>query len=135
MRTQDCRTEVSDLIGVPFVYNGRDEKAGLDCYGCARVVYERMTGILPIDFATPSDGNPDACSAAVLAQMNKYWRKVSGPAKGVFVVFVLPGYLHIALCLDEDRFIHAWRDTNGVTIEDLSGSWERRILGYYRYVV
>lgn len=35
------RTDISDLIGIPFVEFGRDPKKGLDCYGLAIEVEKR----------------------------------------------------------------------------------------------
>ena len=42
----------SDLLGVPFLRHGRDEKCGMDCLGLVLTVTERMG----VDFPDPLAG-------------------------------------------------------------------------------
>lgn len=38
---------LEDLIGIPFVYDGRDLRAGVDCWGLAMEIYKRKGRKLP----------------------------------------------------------------------------------------
>lgn len=119
-----------DLIGVPFVYNGRDTTHALDCYGLVLELYRRIGITLP-DYRTPDH------EAATIAQLFTdgvvQWRRCE-LKPGAALLIRLSGYhWHVGIYLGNDRFIHTTEDTGGVTVERLS-VWHRKIEGFYDFV-
>ena len=118
-----------DLVGTPFVDGGRS-KEGIDCWGLAKEMFSRQ-GIKVNDY------NISAMNSIKVSRELKgnepYWEKLSAAQKGCLVLLRLDcqGWAnHVGVCIDENRFIHAYRRT-GVVIDRLS-KWKSRIVGYYK---
>lgn len=121
--------DYADLIGVPFVYNGRDKKKALDCYGLVREIHRRNGIELP-DYHTTKGDAPTI--SALMAKGKRLWKPVK-PKVGSVILMRIDGYYwHVATYLGDDQFIHTSEATGGVCIERLH-AWEQRIEGYYEY--
>ena len=105
-------TDFDDLIGVPYVEDGRDPGTGLDCYGLVLVIAERI------------GRRPE-------------WREVpfsSRQAGDVLALSVLGVPGHTGVVIDAERMIHAARG-KGVCVERYTGvAWRRRVSGVFRFV-
>lgn len=117
-----------DLIGIPFVDGGRDEK-GLDCWGLVRLAFARQ-GILVEDYDIA------AVKAETIAEKMKeqeaHWQKLDAPEIGCLVLLRLtPGCWanHVGIYVGNGKFIHAYLAT-GVCIDRLK-HWQARIVGFY----
>lgn len=119
----------SDLIGIPFEYGGRDVEESLDCYGLILHIENCINGKDLPDFGSSSDGGR---VVAMMSGALHLFEPVEA-REGAILLFRVPGYMHVGYCLEDDRFIHTWEESGGVTIERLSG-WERRMIGAYKYV-
>lgn len=121
----------TDYIGIPFKYGGRDRKE-LDCYGLVMLLYKELKGIEIPDVISPQ--TLAEISTVVESQKQSYWQKCE-PKEGAVLIFGIKGYgAHVGYMLDNDRMIHTWEKTSGVTIERLSiNGWNRRLLGCYEY--
>lgn len=121
-----CASDISDLIGIPFKYGGRDE-FGLDCYGLVKVLYEREGHFVP-DYFSPTEA--PAITHQILSGLTTWERVEVKP--GAMLVFRVPSMLHVAYYLGHDQMIHAWEGSGGVTIERFS-FWQKRLIGAYVY--
>jgi cell wall-associated NlpC family hydrolase len=119
-----------DLIGLPFE-NGTRGPDKFDCYGLVKFLIERDTGQRVPDYESPED------SGRVHALMTcsiLFWNQLPGPRVGSMVMFRLGREVcHVGYVISNDRFIHAWEKTGGVTTERLA-DWDKRIVGFYEYI-
>jgi cell wall-associated NlpC family hydrolase len=120
----------SNYIGIPFAYGGRDHN-NLDCYGLVMLLYKEVHGI----------ELPDVVSPTFLEEIHKLVASESlkwTPCElevGTVIIFNIRGYgSHVGYYIGDDKFIHTWEKTSGVTIERLSLSWQHRILGKYKWI-
>ena len=122
-----------DLIGVPYVLDGRDSKQGFDCYGLVREASRRMGYDTP-DYYNPE--NDPSFLYAVGTKQEEYYISLTKPEPGCIVTFrVHHNYTtHIGIVLDDcDQFIHVMRNKN-VCVERLhSIFWRDRITGFYKW--
>lgn len=120
--------DVADLIGVPFVYGGRDAENALDCYGLVMECARREGMTLP-DFGSSQD------QAEIMAMMTAslpQWNQIEKRAGAV--AFMRVGRTtHVGYIVDPHHMIHSWEASGGVTIVRLA-DWQHRILGFYEYV-
>lgn len=119
--------EYSDLIGIPFEYNGRGPDK-FDCYGLVRHIHEQK-GIQIPDYSSPSDGA--MITAMMLGELRLWGNCELKP--GAVLLFRVPGNLHVGTYLGDDWFLHTWEPSGGVVRERLS-DWENRLMGIYEYV-
>lgn len=121
--------EYADLIGVPFVYNGRGPES-YDCYGLVREMWRRAHGVALPDFVSPINQG-EQCALGVL-QLVQHWKEVPRQPN-VMVAFRIGDLVsHCGFMLDDSTFIHAWRKSGGVTTVSVE-LWLRRVAGFYRY--
>lgn len=105
--------DISDLIGIPYREHGRDSR-GYDCYGLA-IEVERRLG------KTLLDAVYDNTHDERFKDMNCPTLNIKPTDKielGTLIEMTLKGELHIGVCLDRDRFIHATVN-QGVRISSL----------------
>lgn len=120
--------DISDLVGVPFVYGGRGPEA-FDCYGLVMECARRDGVTLP-DFGFASD---QALVAAMMGVTMPQWEPVE-PQAGAVVLFRVGRFVcHVGYLLDAGRMIHTWDKSGGVTIARLD-DWKQRIVGFYKHV-
>lgn len=119
----------SNYIGIPFKYGGRTNKE-LDCYGLYMLLSKELDGI-----EVPDVQSADTLEviADLISKEKPKW-KPCDIEEGALVLFSIKGYgAHVGYVIDQDRMIHTWEKTGGVTIERLSLGWKHRILGCYKY--
>jgi cell wall-associated NlpC family hydrolase len=120
----------SKYIGIPFEYGGRDYKS-LDCYGLVMLIYKEIHNVDIPEIISPNTLKEIA--SLVDSEIPKW--KPSPIEQGSVIVFNIKGYgSHVAYMIDNDRMIHTWEKTGGVTIERISLGWKNRVLGSYKYV-
>ena len=118
----------SDLIGIPFEFGGRGPDS-FDCYGLLAFLLERDHGIEVPDFQSPTEAK------YIIAKFHNQigqWQECQ-VKKGAMLAFRVPGNLHVGYYIGDDKFIHAWKGSGGVTIERFS-LWKQRFLGAYEYI-
>ena len=121
--------DYSKYIGIPFKYNGRDYNS-LDCYGLVMLLYKELHGIEIPDVISPEFVE----DIHVLAASEKLKWQTAELEEGTVILFNIRGYgSHVAYYIGEDKIIHTWEKTSGVSIERLSFSWKHRILGLYKW--
>lgn len=131
-------TEFADLIGIPFVWGARGPHA-YDCYGLVMEMARRSGCPVPefCDTVNWSDFNPNrnGTAAAVVAAALPQWERIAKPEAGAVVLFRMGRIIsHVGFMLDDERMIHAFEDSGGVTVQRLHQNWQQRIVGFYRYV-
>ena len=123
--------DYSKYIGIPFKYGGRDKNA-LDCYGLVMLLYKELHNIILPDMASP-EYLKDIEDLMNVEKLN--WTP-SPIEEGAVLIFNIKGYgSHVGYYIGEDKMIHTWEKTSGVTIERISFSWQNRILGSYKYEI
>jgi cell wall-associated NlpC family hydrolase len=118
----------AELVGVPFAYGGR----GPDSYDCYGLVLEcaRRDGITLPDFGfADNQARISAMMGATLPQ----WHETAAAPGVVALLRVGRWVSHVGYLLDENRMIHTWSESGGVTIERLD-IWKHRIVGLYKHV-
>jgi cell wall-associated NlpC family hydrolase len=124
--------EWKDLIGIPFAYGGRGPDT-FDCYGLVRELHKRMDQDIP-DYKSPHDA---ARITALMMGELRLWEQVEQGVCAVPLIRVTTRSgeinLHVGFMVDRFRMIHTWEDSGGVVVERIE-QWQRRILGFYRYV-
>ena len=121
---------INDLVGVPFVDEGRSLD-GFDCYGLVREVYKRFGVEIPE--VNVSVYNCKRAQEEINEAASKEWRKIN-ELQIPCVLLTTPhaGFAqHIACYIGSNKLIH----TNiniGVLVEPLY-KWKNKILGYYQY--
>ena len=120
--------DYSDLIGVPFVYGGRDPAQSLDCYGLVMECARRNGVELP-DFGFADD---QALVAAMMGASLPLWRECE-PKDGAVALMRIGRYVaHVGYLMGTNFMIHAWKDSGGVSIVRVK-DWQHRIVGFYEY--
>jgi cell wall-associated NlpC family hydrolase len=127
---------VSDLIGVPFVDDGRDV-TGLDCWGLAMLVLARLGKQIP-DYRVRCDATDEISTLVETAKTDSRWKQVETPIPGDLVAIradsrIPDAVQHFGVYIGEGRFIHILVN-HGVAIARISDRfWIRKIAGYYRW--
>lgn len=123
-------------LGVPFKFNGNSIAEGFDCINlCCAVAKDRGISMKNINHAfTTIDSYHYLMSEE---QENKDWLKVpySPDIKDCLVLFKINGKAsHVGYMLDDLSFVHIMENSR-VTVEKITSiQWERRILGFYKYI-
>lgn len=118
----------ADLIGKPFLDGGRGPSA-YDCWGVLQAVLHRL-GKTPTDF--PS--NPDLLRYAIADEWQPLEAHQVQPGDGVLLRSADPRWQwHIGVIFDGCHMLHA-REGVGVCIERFDSlTYQRRIVGFYRF--
>ena len=140
---------LGDMVGVPYIYKGRDPKNGIDCYGLVieaarRLGYQSPDYDDPIFISQIAGKNKEAGDAAAEYKVfpteivfDDYFTKIENPEPGCLVLLcVIPPYVtHIGVVLDDcNQFIHSASKNKNVCIERLNAiSWRHRIKGFYKW--
>lgn len=133
--------EYGDLIGVPFVGNGRSKETGFDCYGLVQEMFRRAGRTLPDYTADFKDVQQIDALIRENAATEANWRKVPKhaeiPVPCVMAIrFGVPRGVvnHTGCYIGEGKFIHA-RENIGVCVDRIdSPAWRGVIEGVYEYV-
>jgi cell wall-associated NlpC family hydrolase len=129
--------KVRDLIGVPFVQNGRDPKTGLDCYGLFKEVQKRI-GIDVPEFEMTVYDALSINMIAVSQEQTGNWKKLEIPKPGCLVAMCidakLPNVLqHIAVYLEGNKILHTIDNHNVSVFRTDHLFFKNKIMGYYEW--
>jgi cell wall-associated NlpC family hydrolase len=121
----DC----TDLVGTPFKFGARAPSGEFDCYGLVMECLRR-NGVEVPDFGfSESQGVISAMMGVTLPQ----WEEIDQAPGAVVLLRVGRWVSHVGYMLDQDRMIHTWEKSGGVTIQRIS-EWKQQIVGFYKYV-
>ena len=121
-----CRAK--ELLGLPWVHQGRNPNLGLDCAGlCIEVL--RTSGVIidaPADYGRAA--NPEKMQYII----DTYCDKVSHPMGGDFLLIKFRHTpRHLGIVIDKKTMIHSY-ENKGVIVQELNRFWTDRIVGIYR---
>ncbi len=119
-----------DLIGTPFVPNGR-KPGRLDCVGLVIEVLRRLGCELPAYLSDEASLHRALADNGPLSSAHRL--EIAEP--GCVVLLRSPNQAgrHLGIMLDGTNMLHASEDTGTVVTESLAHSiWGRRVLGFYR---
>lgn len=124
-------------LNIPFIEQGRD-RAGVDCYGLLRLVYQEQRGI---DLPSYTEGCTTKDDMRILTALARgevitQWHPVPLAEVRLFdaVIFRMKGEpIHVGLVLDAEYFLHSMRGVWSVIERMQSIAWRHRIVGAMRY--
>jgi len=125
-----------DLIGIPFINNGRDINKGFDCYGLVMEVYRRNGIELPEFYADCTDIT-SIHDIYVKEKQTPKWimlnrKDITAPCL-VAIRFNSTVVNHTGVYIGNGKFIHT-RLKVGVNIDRIdSPAWRNLIEGFYKF--
>lgn len=130
-------TWATQYLKLPFVDRGRD-RAGLDCYGLVRLIYQEQRGILLPSYTEGYATTDDKTEITALArgEIATRWKPIPIETVQLFdgVILRIAGLpIHFGMVLDEQYFIHTMRGVWSVMERWQSLTWQRRVVGAVRY--
>jgi len=136
---EDCalpKPDFRDLIGVPFAYNSRELKNGLDCLGVVMEARRRL-GLYTPDIRI-------ACYDAVeiglaVVEEAQKWVRLEDPTPGCIALMAIdperPGMIqHLGVYIGDGRIIHTLFKVNSSVIRIDDPYWSKKIKGYYEWI-
>jgi cell wall-associated NlpC family hydrolase len=127
--------DLSGLIGIPFVQNGRDPAKGLDCWGLCREVFRRY-GIDVPDFQM-------ACYDAfqihdAVESERPFWIRLDEPEDGCLVLFALDAFApdiiqHLGVYVGEGKILHTLEKRGSSLIRLNDRFFGKKMRGFYRW--
>ncbi len=124
-------------VGVPFKERGRD-RAGWDCWGCVRAVYQEQRGIeLPSyveGYQTVTDVKE--IEAMMRGEVASNWVEVPPAEVAVFdgiMLRVMGEPIHFGVIVAPYFFLHALKSVGTVIERYDSILWNKRVLAFMRW--
>lgn len=132
MYNNDCYK----YLGTNFKFNGNSIEEGFDCINlCCAIAKDRGVPMKNINHSFTNIDNYH--NLFEQKDNNSEWLPLTNldDLTNSLVVFKINGKIsHVGYMLDEVMFIHIMEHSK-VTVEKItSPQWERRIVGFYRYV-
>lgn len=118
-----------DMLGTPYLENGRYGDAGIDCYGLVIELLRRDGK--PIPDIYNRKGGQDACHDIFTANLHA-WREVECRPGAIALIRLGKRISHCGYVLDDYWLLHTWEKSAGVTKERIT-DWRHRIVGFYEY--
>ncbi len=121
-------------IGIPYKEKGRDLD-GIDCWGLVRLVYKQEYNISLPSFSGEYIQQDVDRIQDLISQYKEGWEPLEKPSEGCLVLFrILGTESHIGVAISSTHFLHA-REGQDSAIESFdSPQWNKRIIGYFKYV-
>ena len=120
-------------IGIPFYDGGRDE-TGIDCWGLARLVYDKEFGIKLPSFDGKYTTKDTELVEELFATYRENWTEVQAPEKGNLVLFRILGQAcHVGIAISPTHFLHSIEGSSSAIEKFDSVNWRNRIVGYFKY--
>lgn len=124
-------------VGIPFRDHGRD-RAGVDCWGLAWLIYRDELGItLPDYLGYASAEEQEEVSALFLgAAASPLWVPVTGQAQPFDIALFRRGRLttHLGVVVRPGLMIHVEGEDHAKLAGHCVGAWGRILAGHYRHV-
>lgn len=124
------------FIGLPYLPFGRD-RAGCDCWGLAKVVYQDELAISLPDYLGYSSIEEHAELAAVIAgaTTSALWLPVDGAPEAFDIAVFRRGHLetHVGIVVRPGLMLHIARDDCAKLETYRTGPWSHRLTGHFRH--
>jgi cell wall-associated NlpC family hydrolase len=129
--------ELRDLIGIPFLQNGRNPAIGLDCWGLCREVLKRFGLDVP-DFPQAVYDAIEIDARFSGETRTGRWEKIDAPVPGCVVAMAIDPDLpqaitHLGVYIGAGRVLHTINKLNSSLFRTDDRFWGRKIRGYYRW--
>jgi cell wall-associated NlpC family hydrolase len=127
--------EIADLIGIPFVDEGRDPATGLDCWGLFVLAQKCLGNIVP-DFKVSCFNTEGITGFFEIARES--WTPVEVPVPGDAVLMTLDPFMpnmiqHFGVYLGRGRFLHTLQKTHSHLSRIDDRFYKNKIRGFYRW--
>lgn len=126
-----------NYVGIPFKENGRD-RDGCDCWGLLTMIWQQEFG-KPLPEYTGHRWKPHGSAKEIGPDVSDYVSQFTliKPEQAVMgdgVLIRMRGHpLHVGLVLEPGWMIHSHEEADSCIEDYRRPTWERRILGFYRY--
>lgn len=125
------------FVGLPQLDHGRD-RAGCDCWGLARIVYQEELGVSLPDYLGYTSVEEHGEIAALIdgAQQLPMWVPVTGTPLAFDLAVFRRGRLstHIGIVVRRGLMLHMAGE-DGAKLERYDGgAWRHRLTGHWRHV-
>lgn len=130
--------EARGWLGVPYLHQASDWRAGCDCVGLVRGVWRALCGPEPdMMLAYSPDWSEARGLETVLEAASNHLQTVAdgGALPGDVLVFRWRPHLpakHCGILVTPDRIVHAYQAAGKVTESDVS-HWTKRIVGVFAF--
>lgn len=126
----------NDFVGIPYVEFGRD-RAGVDCWGLAKLVYAEILGIeLPsyIEQYTSQEERHELDALISSAAGSETWATIAQATTFDIVVF-RRGHMeaHVGIVVSPGLMLHTSTGDHSRLEHYSSGRWAHRLTGIYRH--
>lgn len=124
-----------DLIGIPFVDEGRDSSIGLDCWGLVMAALRKHGKEVP-DFKVSAFSTRAIDGAYVIAV--KDWQRIPEPEEGAVVALAIDpdapeAVQHFGVCIGGRHFLHTLWKIKSCTARLDDPFWSKKIRGFYKW--
>jgi cell wall-associated NlpC family hydrolase len=128
--------DLSGLIGIPFLDQGRDPAVGLDCWGMFMEVQRRFGNHVP-DFRIPCKATPQI-GEIVSSELGK-WERIEEPEAGCAVLMAISPEMpdvvqHFGVYIGNGKFLHTLEKTGAIVSRVGDAFWSKKIRGFYRWI-
>lgn len=129
---------LNDYIGIPYRENGRD-RDGCDCWGLLALIYAEQLGT-PLPEYTGKrwehGDKADQVGPGAAAYASMFELIPAGSERlGDGVLIRMRGHpLHVGMVVEPGWMIHAHEGADACLEQYRRPEWEKRVLGFYRYL-
>lgn len=126
----------SKYVGMPFKQHGRD-MSGADCYGLHWIIgtveYGQTLPKYDVEYADAHDRNE--VGTLIRHEMSACWEECEAENGSLILLRVMGQPWHVGTVIAPGIFIHIIEGSNACIERYDSKNWNRRLLGFYRYVL
>ncbi len=122
---------IEDLVGTPYVRNGRLPGPGTDCFGLIVEAFRRRGVTVPDPFTSSTE----ACDVRRwIVERLSGWRRYNEPRPGRVVEFRGIGTpAHVGYLISAAEMVHSTPKSGAIISRIDREPWGSRILGFYDY--
>lgn len=132
--------QIKDFLNIQYMNRGRSF-LGVDCYGLVYLYYKKVLGIKLLSFKDEYEDAEDRKGVSEVLKRNKteQFEEFSDRSElkiNDVIIFSVGGApRHTGLYIGDNKFLHTMKSIKFSCVEKLdSPVWNKRILGYFRYV-
>ena len=129
---------LGDYIGIPYRENGSD-RDGCDCWGLLALIYDERLGKPLPDYTGKRwqhGGSAQEIGPGATVYVSQFQPVPAGSERlGDGVLIRMRGHpLHVGMVVEPGVMIHAHEGADSCLEQYHRPEWEKRVIGFYRYL-